>query len=963
MPLPSVGLLKRLSSVVSQINGMEETISKLSNEQLREKTGVFKLKYEEAVKPEKEELARLKSLLREAKSYEEKDDLNLQIDKAKETLKQAKKKVLDDMLPEAFAVVREAGKRALNMRHFDVQLLGGMVLHSGCISEMTTGEGKTLVATLAAYLNALTGEGVHVVTVNDYLAKRDREWMGPIYEFLGLTVGVIQHDMMPEERQAEYGCDITYGTNNEYGFDYLRDNMVNFKEHMVQRPHHFAIVDEVDSILIDEARTPLIISGPAEESTDKYYRANDIARQLKGKRITEGDEIQAKHSGVNLGEGYDYLADEKAKSISMTEKGEEKAAKLFGIANLHDMETIEYRHHILQAIKAHEFFKRDVEYVVKEGEVIIVDEFTGRLMPGRRWSDGLHQAVESKEGIKIERENQTLATITFQNYFRLYEKLSGMTGTAYTEAAEFAQIYKLDTVVIPTNKKLQRNNYPDAVYRSVKEKFKAVTDEIAECNAKGQPVLVGTISIEKSEVLSKLLTQRGIAHKVLNAKYHEMEAQIIAQAGRYKAVTIATNMAGRGTDILLGGNAEFLAKSLAQQKLEDPKNKEELEEKTKTFIAQFRQQTKEEHAKVVGLGGLHVLGTERHESRRIDNQLRGRQGRQGDPGSSRFYVSLEDDLMRLFASDRIIGVMNTLGMEEGQVLEHSLLSRSIETAQKRVESHNFEIRKHLLEYDDVMNRQREVIYDMRRAVLESMDVKDMIIEAITEGINAVVTQHVSSDNQDDADVRVEGFVLALKQKFNLDVTQKKDELLALSPEDLKEKLLEILLALYTEKEKEMGADQLRQVERMLLLHTIDSKWKDHLYAMDQMKEGIGLRSFAQRDPLVEYKKEGFQMFEEMYYSINQEVAEIIFKVQSAGPKRQVKSVFGSLPQKLIHDEVSGMSRPMPQQIASEYGGSGEEEEQLEPVKQTPYHKEGPKVGRNDPCPCGSGKKYKKCCGR
>ncbi|HPN88584.1 MAG TPA: preprotein translocase subunit SecA [Candidatus Omnitrophota bacterium] len=952
--------MKKLAVVVSQINAMEKDIGVLTDEQLKGKTDSFKTRYHKEIQVEKQELARLKALQKEAKTFEEKDDFNLQIDEAKKQLKSAKKKILDELLPEAFAVVREVGKRVLNMRHFDVQLIGGMVLHNGNIAEMTTGEGKTLVATLPAYLNALTGEGVHVVTVNDYLAKRDREWMGPLYEFLGLSVGVIQHDMMPDERQIAYACDITYGTNNEFGFDYLRDNMVNFKEHMVQRPHHFAIVDEVDSILIDEARTPLIISGPAEESTDKYYRANDIVRQLKGRRITDNDEIKAKYEGVNLGQGFDYLADEKNKSISMTESGEEKVAKLFGIDNLHDMETIEYRHHILQAIKAHEFFKHDVDYVVKDNEVIIVDEFTGRLMPGRRWSDGLHQAVEAKEGIKIERENQTLATITFQNYFRLYEKLSGMTGTAYTEAAEFEQIYKLDTIMIPTNKKLERVNHPDCIYRSFKEKFQAVVEEIAECYKNGQPVLVGTISIEKSELLSRLLTQRGIAHKVLNAKYHEMEAQIIAQAGRYKAVTIATNMAGRGTDIVLGGNAEFLAKSLAKEKVENKEDPQEFEQKMKTFLEQFRRQTKEEHDKVVSLGGLHVLGTERHESRRIDNQLRGRQGRQGDPGSSRFYVSLEDDLMRLFAGDRIISIMNALGMEQGQVLEHPLLSRSIETAQKRVENHNFEIRKHLLEYDDVMNRQREVIYNMRRSVLESESVKNLIEEAIEDSVYSVVEQYVSSGNTE-TEPNIHILLSSLKQKFFLEASTYKDHLMQLDKEDLKEEILKNVLGVYAAKEHEMGAEQLRQMERMILLHTIDSKWKDHLYAMDQLKEGIGLRSFAQRDPLIEYKKEGFRMFEEMYYSINDEVVEMIFKIQSVKSTQKLKSVFGALPQKMIHEEMGSLSdRKI---VSAESHESDSDQDISASAKQAPIRHDGPKVGRNDPCPCGSGKKYKKCCGK
>ena len=748
LPLPSIRLIKKLAGNVAKINALEECISAMSDNELRAKTTEYREAYPKAVEDERKEIERLEQQFNQTTEQEEKDSLTIQIEKAAEELYQTKQKFLGAILPEAFAVVREVGKRVLNMRHFDVQLIGGMVLHNGNITEMTTGEGKTLVATLPAYLNALTGEGVHVVTVNDYLARRDCEWMGPLYEFLGLTVGVIQNDVDHVTRREAYGCDITYGTNNEFGFDYLRDNMVLSKEEMVQPPHHFAIVDEVDSILVDEARTPLIISGPAEESTDKYYRANEIVPKLRGRRITEKDEINAKYSGVDLSEGYDYLADEKAKSVSLTDEGEQKAAKLFGVESLHDMETIEYRHHMLQAIKAYEFFKRDVDYVVRDGEVIIVDEFTGRMMPGRRWSDGLHQAVEAKERIKIARENQTLATITFQNYFHLYDKLSGMTGTAYTEATEFEEIYKLECVCIPTNKELRRTNYADSIYRSQREKYAAVVEEIVARHAEGQPVLVGTISIEKSELLSTMLKQKGVEHKVLNAKYHELEAHIIAQTGRYKAVTIATNMAGRGTDIVLGGNAEYLAKNLAEQKAQENEDPQAQEALTEKFIEQFRTQVREEHEKVVDAGGLLVIGTERHESRRIDNQLRGRQGRQGDPGASRFFVSLEDDLMRLFASDKIIGVMDKLGMEDGQVLEHPWLSKAIENAQRRVEGHNFEIRKHLLEYDNVMNRQREVIYDLRRSVLESTDMKHLIMEAVEDAADGAVVQHLFSGGEE-----------------------------------------------------------------------------------------------------------------------------------------------------------------------------------------------------------------------
>jgi preprotein translocase subunit SecA len=966
---PSVQFLKKFCPVVAQINSLESSVSALTTEQLRAKTAEFKARYHQAIAKDKEVYERLRQQFNTTATHEQTQELAQQVDKAKSDLVEAKKKILDAILPEAFAVVREAGKRVLNMRHFDVQLIGGMVLHNGNIAEMRTGEGKTLVATLAVYLNALTGEGVHVVTVNDYLAKRDRAWMGPLYEFLGLTVGVIIHDLDSSARREAYGADITYGTNNEFGFDYLRDNMVIREEEMVQRPHHFAVVDEVDSILIDEARTPLIISGPAEQSTDKYYRAFEISKQLKGRRITEKDEIDAKYKNEDLTVGFDYLADEKAKSISLTEAGEEKAAKLFGIDNLHEMNTIEYRHHILQAVKAKEFFKIDVDYVVKDGEVIIVDEFTGRLMPGRRWSDGLHQAVEAKEGIKIERENQTLATITFQNYFRLYEKLSGMTGTAETEALEFKEIYKLDCVSIPTNKPLLRINFSDSLYRSLREKYNAVVTEIEEFHKRGQPVLVGTISIEKSELLSRMLKQKGISHQVLNAKFHELEAHIIAQAGRHKAVTIATNMAGRGTDIMLGGNAEHLAQSLLAQKIKDAQEatEQERDEMLKKFIGQFRQQVKEEHDKVVELGGLHVIGTERHESRRIDNQLRGRQGRQGDPGSSRFFVSMEDDLMRLFGQDRIIGIMDKLGLEEGQVLEHPLLTRAIENAQKRVEGHNFEIRKHLLEYDNVMNRQREVIYSLRRSILESQNVRYLIVEAIDQEASTIVNQYFvqqDGDNKTDWDA----LEANLKSRFNYALNVNEDDRATMTAEALKDILRQGLLGQYEHKEKGMADPQhLRHMERMVLLHTIDSKWKDHLYSMDQLKEGVGLRSFGQRDPLIEYKKEGFQMFELMYQSIHQEVVEVIFKLQlvETAKEQMMRGVFTSLPQKLVHQDVSSLSATATAQPAKpvEVMHSAVSGNPTPQTPATPYRKDQADVGRNDPCPCGSGKKYKKCHGQ
>lgn len=960
LPLPSINIIKKNAVTVSKINALEPQISQWSDEQLRAKTPEFQQRYRAAIQSGLEEFNKAQEVYKNVSLAEDREAILTQFEKAKEEFKRIRQKALDDILPEAFAVVREVSKRILAMRHFDTQLIGGMVLHQGSIAEMATGEGKTLVATLPAYLNALTGEGVHVVTVNDYLANRDREWMGPIYEFLGLTIGVIQHDMDSQERQQAYGCDITYGTNNEFGFDYLRDNMVNFKSDMAQRGHSFAIVDEVDSILIDEARTPLIISGPAEESTDKYYKANEIAQRLKGRRITEHEQVEAKYRNEDLAKGYDYVADEKAKSVSLTEEGEEKIAKMFGVANLHDMETIEYRHHILQALKAREFFRRDVEYVVRDGQVIIVDEFTGRMMPGRRWSDGLHQAVEAKEGIKIERENQTLATITFQNYFRMYNKLSGMTGTAHTEAMEFKQIYNLDCVVIPPNRVLRRLNHSDCIYKTTKEKFEAVVMEIEELHKKGQPVLVGTISIEKSELLSAMLKRRGITHQVLNAKYHELEASIVAQAGRYKAVTIATNMAGRGTDILLGGNAEFLAKALTVQNSSDSSDEQEREALTKKFLEQFRQQVKEEHAKVVEAGGLYVLGTERHESRRIDNQLRGRSGRQGDPGASRFFVSLQDDLMRLFASDRIMTIMDRLGMEEGQVIEHPWVTKALEIAQKRVENHNFEIRKQLLEFDNVMNKQREVIYNLRRLILENDNVQEYLIEAIKDLAYAVGGQFLISNQEGSKDL--EGLEVYLKNKFNLSIGDTKEKLSEMRLEEAQEILEKGLLTIYEAKEKEFGPEHMRHLEKMLLLHTIDAKWKDHLYAMDQLKEGVSLRSFAQRDPLIEYKREGFQMFQLMYDSINLEVAEVIFKVQPASQERMVKGVFSSLPQQLIHNEFSSLAQGQNPALASRPSAAPTPARETAPAAQ-PYHKEGPKVGRNDPCPCGSGKKYKKCCGQ
>ena len=951
MPAPSINKMVELAGIVNQVNSLEALVSALSDIELRAKTAEFKGHIAEKAREYEYEIKELEKMLASVAIPEEKE-------KIKEKLKITRNKIFAGILAESFAVVREAAKRTIGLRHFDVQIAGGVILHEGKISEMATGEGKTLVATLPAYLNALLGKGVHIVTVNDYLARRDREWMGPVYEFLGLSIGVIQHEISDEERKIAYASDITYGTNNEFGFDYLRDNMKYGLEDLVQRPFYFAIVDEVDSILIDEARTPLIISGPAEEATDKYSTAKRIADQLRGKRITEKDEIDAKYKGVDLSKGYDYLADEKGHTISLSEEGERKACRLWGVESLHNLETIEYRHHTIQALRAKEFFRRDVDYVVKDGEVIIVDEFTGRMMPGRRWSDGLHQAVESKEGMKIERENQTLATVTFQNYFRMYEKLAGMTGTAFTEANEFKAIYKLDVVVIPTNRRLMRNNYPDCIYRSEKEKFNAVVEEIALLYEKGEPVLVGTISIDRSERLSEMLKRRGITHQVLNAKYHEMEAQIVAQAGRFKAITIATNMAGRGTDILLGGNPEFITRSVVKQKLspDDPSYQQEY----KNILEKYKSQTQEEHDKVVGLGGLHVLGTERHEARRIDNQLRGRSGRQGDPGSSRFYVSLEDDLMRLFGSEKIIGMMNALGLEEGQVIEHPWITRSIEVAQRRVEQHNFEIRKQLLEYDNVMNKQREVIYTQRRSILEGISLKENILD-ITDKIIDEMSSSYAAENLGPEEWDLAGLINNLRLRFGLGIDPLKIK--ELGKDSLREYLFEAARAFYAEKEKSIGENLLRHLEHIVFLQVIDSSWKEHLYAMDSLREGIGLRAYGQRDPLIEYKREAFAMFSEMISGIEDEAVENIFRLQPAKEER-FKGVFSLESQQLLHPEVTKFESPK-ENTAEEITNFAPSRKQA-PVTQSTHVK----VGRNDPCPCGkidsrTGKplKYKKCCGR
>lgn len=943
MPSPSMDKMVEVANLVSRVNALETKVSALSDAQLAAKTAEFKEHLSRKSAEIAPQIEELHQAMLEVAMPEEKEKL-------KEKLKFSRNRIFEEILPEAFAVVREASRRTIGLRHFDVQIIGGIILHEGRIAEMSTGEGKTLVATLAAYLNALLGKGVHVVTVNDYLARRDREWMGPIYEFLGLSVGTIQHQMSDAERKIAYACDITYGTNNEFGFDYLRDNMKYSTQDLVQRPFYYAIVDEVDSILIDEARTPLIISGPAEESTDKYYTAKKIADQLGGRRVTERDEIDAKYKGLDLGKGFDYVADEKAQTVALTEDGELKASRLWGVDTLHSLETIDYRHHTIQALRAKEFFERDVDYVVKDGGVIIVDEFTGRLMPGRRWSDGLHQAVESKEGLKIERENQTLATITFQNYFRMYEKLAGMTGTAFTESNEFKSIYQLDVVVLPTNRPLVRKNYPDRIYKTEEEKFAAVVEEIVELSKSGKPVLVGTITIDKSERLSSMLTRRGVKHQVLNAKYHEMEAQIIAQAGSYQGVTIATNMAGRGTDILLGGNPEFIAKNVAKQKL-DPQDAD-YQAEYKKILEHYKSACNVEHDKVVALGGLHVLGTERHEARRIDNQLRGRSGRQGDPGSSRFYVSLKDDLMRLFGSDRIIGLMEKLGLEEGQVIEHPWVSGSIEIAQRRVEQHNFEIRKQLLEYDNVMNKQREIIYGQRRQILEGFSLRDNIIEIFSKLIQDYIKIY---KQQDSGGLDSAGLINFVNLNFGLQLA--KESVDNLGDEAAGEKLTREFLAAYENKEQLIGAELLRNLERMVFLQIIDSKWKDHLYAMDSLREGIGLRAYGQRDPLIEYKREAFGMFSQMIGAIEEDAVQTIYKLEAVKPQ-SFQGVFSSVPKELSHPELAQFPAAGPQDDLAPLA------EPLDAPQQTakPVQSHQPKVGRNEPCPCGSGKKYKKCCG-
>ena len=983
-------LIKKLWPVVAQINDLEAATKQLSDEQVRAKTLEFR--------------ARIAHNLEGITEAEE--------------IKKAEDGALDELLPEAFAVVREAGWRAVQMRHFDVQLIGGMVLHQGKIAEMKTGEGKTLVATLACYLNALAGHGVHVVTVNDYLAKRDAEWMGKIYEFLGLTVGVIVHDLDDSERRAAYAADITYGTNNEFGFDYLRDNMKFELKDCVQRGHYHAIVDEVDSILIDEARTPLIISGPTDQTTDKYARARQIIPSLvKGEEVEWSDHKRQQELGIQLNEGQkffsgDYIVDEKQRTIGVTDEGWETIENLLGIGNIADAENWELKHYVETAIKAEALYKRDVEYVVKDGEVIIVDTFTGRLMPGRRWSDGLHQSIEAKEGVSIRKEDQTLATITFQNYFRLYKKLSGMTGTAETEAAEFEKIYKLEIVVIPTNKPMLRLENSDVVFRTEKEKYKAVADNIAELHEKKQPVLVGTTSIEKSERLSAILQRKGVRHVVLNAKFHEREAEIVAQAGRLGMVTISTNMAGRGTDILLGGNPEFMARqdlvkqgharaiSVAEGTINPMApagflrfyyQGQEFEVAEPEWVEVYKghaETARLDHEQVIGVGGLFILGTERHESRRIDNQLRGRAGRQGDPGESRFFLSLEDDLMRIIAKQWISTLLERLGMEEGVPIESKMISNRIEGAQKAVEAQNFESRKHLLEYDDVMNKQREAVYGMRRRLLEGVDQRELILEDYVGGILSSTLDEFAGENLHPDQWNVKGLEDRLVGQFGLNLKSSGINAQELGRHDLGDAIFEKLKEDYEAKEKILSPETMRYHERMVMLSVIDGLWKDHLLAMDHLKEGISLRGYAQRDPLVEYKRESFEMFEAMMLKFQEDTVRFLFRMQILGPDGQPIHAVPE-PRRPVPPAppVASAAKPAtleaaPREIAIPTRAASTTIDALEKEFQRKKQKEleaaqfagsgngsapaqrrtGEKVGRNDPCPCGSGKKYKKCHG-
>ncbi|MBZ5510670.1 MAG: preprotein translocase subunit SecA [Acidobacteriia bacterium] len=952
--------VKRLMPSVEQINALEPQMHGLTDAQLRAKTEEFR-----------------KRLAERLEGIEEDDERRT-----------AENQFLQDILPEAFAVVREAGLRTLNMRHFDVQLIGGMVLHAGTISEMKTGEGKTLVATLPVYLNALPGRGVHVVTVNDYLAKRDSEWMGKIYNFLGLSVGVIVHDLDDDERRQAYAADVTYGTNNEFGFDYLRDNMKFEVRECVQRGHNYAIVDEVDSILIDEARTPLIISGASEESTDKYYKVNKIIPKLE-----KGEEIETAPGEPKQLTG-DYVVDEKHKTITVTDEGWEKVEKMLGITNIADPENWDLKHHVDTAVKAHALYKRDVEYVVKDGEVLIVDEFTGRLMPGRRWSDGLHQAVEAKENVKVERENQTLATITFQNYFRMYKKLAGMTGTAETEAPEFDKIYKLEVLVIPTNKPLRRLENADVVYRTEPEKYKAVADHIEELHEKGQPVLVGTTSIEKSERLAEILKKRTVKHVVLNAKYHEREAEIVAQAGRFGMVTIATNMAGRGTDILLGGNPEFMSKQeLVKKGIARPLHEvggeveaaPSSEETTKFYyqgtefeapldqwheaFTRYKVETDKEHDQVVDVGGLFILGTERHEARRIDHQLRGRAGRQGDPGESRFFLSLQDDLMRIFAKEWVSTLLQRLGMEEGVPIESRMITRRIEAAQKAVEAQNFEARKHLLEYDDVMNKQREAVYSLRRQLLEGLDQKDLILEDYVAGILSELLDKYAAKDVHPEDWDIKGLKNEIFTRFGVDILKEGVKPESLNRQELGDAVFEKLKQRYEAKEELIKPEQMRYHERMIMLSVLDQQWKDHLLNMDHLKEGIGLRGYGQHDPLVEYKRESFDMFELMMARFEEETVRYLYLMQVIEPTAPAVTIEAggdggdgagrrrrAAATSVDELEEAFQRRKRKELEQARMAGSGE----YQPVQQRV--RSGAKVGRNDPCPCGSGKKYKKCCG-
>ena len=901
--------VKRVMPIVQKINSFEDVISELTDEELKAKTEYFK-----------------------------------------ELLAEGQK--LDDILPEAFAVVREASKRVTGLRHFDVQLIGGIILHQGRIAEMRTGEGKTLVATLPAYLNALTGKGVHVITVNDYLAKRDSEWMGKIYSFLGLTVGLVIADMKPNEKQKAYNCDITYGTNNEFGFDYLRDNMVIYKDQLVQRPLNYAIVDEIDSILIDEARTPLIISGRANQASDIYKKADRFVVKLEARTIIEEDVKDEEQAAEN--EKYDYVIDLKAKSASLTAKGIEKAEKEFELENLNDLNNSELVHAINQALRAHGIMKKDVDYIVKSGEVLIVDEFTGRIMYGRRYNNGLHQAIEAKEHVKVADESKTLANITFQNYFRMYEKLSGMTGTAMTEEQEFEEIYKLDVIEIPTNKPIQRKDLPDIIYKNETGKFNAVIEDIKKSYEKGQPVLVGTVSIDKSERLSKLLDKAKIPHQVLNAKYHEKEAEIIAQAGKYKAVTIATNMAGRGTDIILGGNSEYLAKTDMRKKY----TFEEIEEATaynetddekilarreefRNLVRNYDKGIENEKQKVIEAGGLKIIGTERHESRRIDNQLRGRSGRQGDPGESRFYISLDDDLMKIFGGSIITKVYNKIGVSDDMPIESRILTKTVESSQKKVEGRNFSIRKNVLQYDDVMNKQRVIIYKQRREVLDGENLSTEIGNMIDSVVNTIVPQYITEESKD-----IEGLKKEIFTEFGIEsldvLKQEKFE-----AEDVIKELSEKAHNIYNTKSEKFG-ESMRELERVITLKIVDEKWMEHIDNMDELKNGVGLRAYAQKDPVVVYRMEGFDMFDEMVYDIQYDVVKLLMHVteRDEGAQRQQTSEITSakLQETSAIELVDG-------KISPKEGG----------IDKT-IRNEEPKVGRNDPCPCGSGKKYKNCCG-